>query len=82
MTGHDQAAAANSFKRRTRSGASRHDQAVIQAEVRRLARALRPPGVMPRDALERTARAASWSKGRLNRALDAATQARDRLQAD
>lgn len=31
---------------------SRHDEAVIQAEVRRLARTLRPYGALRRDALE------------------------------
>jgi hypothetical protein len=48
-------------ERRTWSGARRHDQAVIQAEVRRLARALRPGGVVPRDAGERSARAPYWT---------------------
>ena len=38
----------------------RHENAVIQAEVRRLARALGPYRVLQEDALSRTARAGSW----------------------
>lgn len=60
MTDKDELAAATAPERRTWSGARRHDQAVIQAEVRRLARALRPGGVSPRDARERSARAAAY----------------------
>jgi hypothetical protein len=38
----------------------RHENAVIQAEVRRLARALGPFRVLQEDTLRRTARAESW----------------------
>jgi hypothetical protein len=38
----------------------RHENAVIQAEVRRLARALAPSRVLPADTLRRTAGADSW----------------------
>ncbi len=38
----------------------RHADAVIQAEVRRLARALGPDRSLQEDTLRRTARAASW----------------------
>lgn len=58
MTEKDESAAANSPRRRSWSGARRHEQAVIQAEVRRLARALRPSRVKGRDALERSGGAA------------------------
>ena len=39
----------------------RHEDAVIQAEVRRLARALGSYRVLQEDTLRRTARADSWS---------------------
>ncbi|MGN6871008.1 MAG: hypothetical protein ACTHMY_21655 [Solirubrobacteraceae bacterium] len=39
----------------------RHADAVIQAEVRRLARALGPYRVLQEDTLRRTARADSWN---------------------
>jgi hypothetical protein len=38
----------------------RHEDAVIQAEVRRLARALGPYRVLQEDTLRRAASAASW----------------------
>lgn len=59
-------------EQKARRAANRHEEAVIQAEIRRLARALRPSRVMPREAL---ARAASWHEGGFERALDAALEA-------
>ncbi len=53
----------------------RHEDAVIQAEVRRLARALAPYRVLQKDALRRTAGADSWHDGGFDRALDAAVEA-------
>jgi hypothetical protein len=47
----------------------RHDEAVIQAEVQRLARALRPYGVLHRDMLERIAGTGSWHEGGFQDAL-------------
>jgi hypothetical protein len=40
---------------RTRRSADRHHEAVIQAEIRRLAHLLRPHRTLPRDALQRNA---------------------------
>lgn len=57
-----------------RRAARRHDEAVIQAEVRRLARALRPYGVLHRDALERAAGAEHWRQGGFDSALSAAAR--------
>ena len=51
------------------SRARRHDEAVIQAEVRRLARALGPYGVLQRDALEQAAGALRWREGGFDTAL-------------
>jgi hypothetical protein len=48
---------------------------VIQAEVRRLARALAPYRVLPREHLRREARADSWTQGGFDRALSAAVEA-------
>jgi len=53
----------------------RHADAVIQAEVRRLARALTPYRLIERDALRRTAGAESWHDGGFERALTAAVEA-------
>jgi hypothetical protein len=53
----------------------RHEDAVIQAEVRRLARALAPYRVLQKDALRRTAGADSWHDGGFDRALSAAVEA-------
>jgi hypothetical protein len=50
----------------------RHDEAVIQAEVQRLARALRPYGVLHRDMLGRIAGTDRWYEGGFQ---DALTQA-------
>ena len=52
----------------------RHEDAVIQAEVRRLARALAPYRVLQKDALRRTAGADSWHDGGFDRALDVAVE--------
>jgi hypothetical protein len=48
---------------------------VIQAEVRRLARALAPHGVLNRDALEQLVGARHWRAGGFDDALSAATRA-------
>ena len=53
----------------------RHEQAVIQAEVRRLASAIRPFGVLNRQTLAHMAGAEHWREGGLPRALDAAVDA-------
>jgi hypothetical protein len=55
--------------------ARRHEDAVIQAEVRGLARALSPYRVLPRDALRRASGADSWREGGFERALSAAVEA-------
>lgn len=55
-----------------RRGAVRHDEAVIQAEVRRLARVLRPLGVLRRDALVRAAGSMQSQKSGSVGALSAA----------
>jgi hypothetical protein len=47
----------------TPRSARRHEEAVIAAEVRRLARALAPYRELQRDALRRTAGASSWREG-------------------
>lgn len=57
---------------RGRCLSKRHSEAVIQAEVRRLARALRPYGVLHRNALERAAGAERWHEGSFDRALSRA----------
>lgn len=63
---------ATSGAARGRSLARRHSEAVIQAEVRRLGRALRPYGVLHRNALERVAGAERWHEGSFDRALSRA----------
>lgn len=57
------------------SVSERHDVAVVQAEARRLAHALRPFGVLRKDQLKVVARAASWHEGSFDRALRAAVEA-------
>ena len=57
-------------RRRERDERLQRD-AVIQAEVRRLAHALRPYGVLHRNALERAADAVRWHHGGFDSALDA-----------
>jgi hypothetical protein len=54
---------------------SRHEQAVIQAEVRRLARCLKPYRILHRDALERACGAEKWHEGGFERALQEAVKA-------
>ena len=51
---------------------NRHDEAVIQAEVRRLARALAPYRVLRRDTLASAAGAMQWREGAFERALQTA----------
>ena len=66
---------ARSRAKRDRRMARRHDEAIIDGEVRRLARALRPYGVLHRDALEQAADARRWHEGGFDSALDAAVRA-------
>lgn len=47
----------------------RHDQAVIEAEVRRLTHAMHPFGALGHEALKRAAGAARWRTGQFDRAL-------------
>jgi|GEM_PF-4813443 len=54
---------------------NRHDEAVIQAEVHRLANALKPFRILHRDALERVAGAENWHEGGFDRALREAVRA-------
>ncbi len=58
--------------RRTRQ--QRHDDAVIQAEVRALVRELRPDGVPRKDALVQPARTSSWHSDSFEDALSAAVR--------
>jgi hypothetical protein len=51
---------------------SDHESAVLRAEVRRLVRALRPYGVLRRDALARAACAETWHEAGFERALQLA----------
>jgi hypothetical protein len=60
----------SSYRRRI----SRHEQAVIQAEMRRLARALAPYRILHRDALEREVRAQQWHEGGFDQALHEAVR--------
>lgn len=53
---------------------ARHEQAVIQAEMRRLARALAPYRILHRDALRRVAGAERWSEGGFDSALHEAVK--------
>lgn len=59
--------------RRSRRGA-RHDDAVIQAEVRRLARTIAPFGVLHHDALRDMVDATHWNEGGFEAALRAAVR--------
>ena len=61
----------NSYRARI----SRHEQAVIQAEVRRLASCLKPYRILHRDALERACGAEKWHEGGFERALQQAVRA-------
>jgi hypothetical protein len=49
---------------------ARHDEAVIQAEVRRLALALAPFGVLSREALRRQVGGDQWREGSFEQALN------------
>jgi hypothetical protein len=53
----------------------RHEEAVVQAEVRRLARALAPYGVLHHDTLESFAGARHWHASGFDDALSAAVRA-------
>jgi len=53
----------------------RHEEAVMQSEVRRLARALAPYGVLHHDALQRFVGAQHWHAGGFDDALSAAVRA-------
>ncbi len=50
-------------------GQSEHESAVVEAEIRRLVHALRPYGVLRRDALARAANVETWHGGGFERAL-------------
>jgi hypothetical protein len=58
-----------------RARLGRHDRAVIQAEIRRLARTLKPYRILHRDALERACGAEKWHEGGFDRALQEAVKA-------
>lgn len=58
---------------RSRRG-TRHDNAVIQAEVRRLARAIAPFGVLHHDSLRDLVDAGRWNEGGFEAALTAAVR--------
>ena len=62
-------------QRRDQGWRRRHEEAVIQAEVRRLARALAPYGVLHHDTLERFVGAQHWHTGGFDDALSAAVRA-------
>ncbi len=57
-----------------RARVTRHDRAVIQAEIRRLARTLKPYRILHRDALERACGAERWHEGGFDRALHEAVR--------
>lgn len=67
----------------TRVNTRRHEEAVVQAEARRLALALAPFRVLRKPALERAAGAYHWHEGSFERALEVAVRAGmiDRLPA-
>lgn len=52
-----------------RARISRHEQAVVRAEMRRLAKALRPYGILHRNALQEACGAQKWHEGGFDRAL-------------
>ena len=52
-----------------RARITRHEQAVIQAEMRRLARALEPYRILHRETLRRVAGAERWHEGGFDSAL-------------
>jgi hypothetical protein len=52
----------------------RHHVAVVQAEARRLARILKPFGILRKDQLKLEAGADSWHEGSFDSALHAAVQ--------
>jgi hypothetical protein len=54
-----------------RTARARHHDAVLAAEVRRLARALRTVGPMPRPALARATGCDHWREGNFEAALEA-----------
>lgn len=60
---------------RYRAWVSRHEDAVVRAEMRRLARTLRPYGILHRKALERACGADKWHEGGFDRALREAIKA-------
>lgn len=63
-------------RQRARAAAfDRHRVAVVQAEARRLARILRPFGVLPRRELKRRAHSECWHEGSFDAALHAAVGA-------
>jgi hypothetical protein len=65
--------------RRTGSavGQSEHESAVVEAEIRRLVHALRPYGVLRRDALARAANVDRWHEAGFEQALRLALAERE-----
>jgi hypothetical protein len=61
----------NSYRARV----SQHEQAVLQAEVRKLASCLKPYRILHRDALERACGSHNWHEGGFERALQEAVRA-------
>ena len=59
---------------RSKRRRNRHDEVVIQAEVRRLTRALAPYGILHRDMLAQVADARRWREGAFETALDRAVR--------
>jgi hypothetical protein len=51
-----------------------HDQAVVEAEIKRIVHALSPFGVLHRRALERAASADTWQEADFERALSTAVK--------
>lgn len=58
-----------------RAWVSRHEDAVVRAEMRRLARTLEPYGILHRETLERACGADKWHEGGFDRALREAIKA-------
>ncbi|HTX13575.1 MAG TPA: hypothetical protein VME22_33465 [Solirubrobacteraceae bacterium] len=74
MSNHLSHYSAPGARHRTPGCDSRHDEAILRAEIKRLVRALSPYGVLSRDALGREVGADSWHEPRFERALDAAVK--------
>ncbi|HEY3728157.1 MAG TPA: hypothetical protein VGL51_13335 [Solirubrobacteraceae bacterium] len=64
-----------SDRSRSASDPQQHDDAVLQAEARRVVHALRPFGILRKDALKRAACPTTWHEGGFDSALHAAIAA-------